>query len=101
MLGGGAAAQQKSERGVRLCDRQKSRYKIERLIADAFQAARVAFLELQMIESQFRRSFVAGFHEVPRDVDSNDLRSRLRQGNSGRPVSTAKVQGPDRRPDFE
>ena len=58
---------------------------VEGMVGDSLQLARIALLELQPVETQRRRAFVAGFHEVPGNVDPDNFRAGLRKGNRRRP----------------
>ena len=49
---------------------------VEGVVGDAFQIARVSFLKLQPAETRLRGSSVPGFHEVLRNIDSDNFSSQ-------------------------
>ena len=74
---------------------------IKRMVADPLQVARIALLKRQSLEPRRRGPLVPGVDEVLGDVDADDVRSQLRQGNRRRAISAAEVQDPQRRRDPE
>ena len=71
------------------------------MVGDAFQIARVAFLELQPVETRRGSSLIPGFNKIPRDIDTNYFRPHPGQRKSRGAVSAAEVQRAQRRRDPE
>ena len=74
---------------------------VKRVVGDAFQIGRVAFLKLQVVQTRFGRPLVPGFDEVPGNVDSQDVGPQTGERQRRRAIAAAEVQHPKRRRDPE